>query len=247
MKKVFYFLSIILSATALSACSGSDDDDDNTPAVADKSMYVGDSTLVGKKAKVDDRFVAYISDNGYMHAYHVGEANYSMNGKSAKVVVRGLHNALNVVTDWGITPDQLKSKVAYTPFTENTSDDGFHTIIYKNIGCANLLGYGFKNNKLTSALAYSSPTDEDEILKYLAERYIFSPEEVSSYTWAGFNGLEESKITTFAFIKFDTDYKYIYMLQTMFMSKELSLNKSDTKALKMQAKQMILQTPALNK
>lgn len=112
-------------------------------------------------------------------------------------------------------------------------------VVYEKIGCANSLAYGFKDNKLYIVMALSSPSNEDEILDYLKERYIFSPEEVQAYTWGGVDGLDDAHITTFVAVKLDADFKYDYMLQTYFMSKDLAKSSAKSKFIKAQSSKLI--------
>lgn len=231
MKRFVIFLSMIATVFAFAGCSSSDDDDNS--GFSDKFMFVGDSAKVGTQVTVDNRFVGYVSKNGYLHAFHVGETTYGTNGNKATLKVEGQYNAFNnVVTDWGISPATLKSKISATPTIDEAANDGTYMVAYKNQGCANIISYGFKNNKLYIVMALSNPSDEDEILNYLKERYVFLPEEVQSYTWGGADALDEDKIKTLVLLKLDSSFKLDYMLQTYFESKELSSNSSSSKVMK---------------
>lgn len=220
---------VAMLSTSLTACGGDDDDNDNA-TLSDQILYAGDSVKIKSNATVDNRFVAYVSNNGYLHGFHVGETTASANGKSAKITVRGRYNAFDVQTDWGASSELVKANQKNgTLRTENTSD-GVHMLIYQNVGTANILAYGFRNNKLYIAIASSSPSDEDEIINYLKERYIFMPEEVASYTFAGIDGLDRQHASTLAIVKLDSDYKYDYMLQTIFVSIDDADSQSSVKA-----------------
>ena len=244
MKKLIYVLAVLAAVVTFSACSGSDSDD--APSLSDQFMYAGDSVKVGTGVSVDNKFVAYVSQRGYLHAFHVGETSYSANGTTAKVVVGGRYKAFDIVTDWGISPTMLKSKVKETPVLEKELD-GNYMVVYEKIGCANSLAYGFKDNKLYMVMALSSPSDEEEILDYLKERYIFSPEEVQAYTWGGVDGLDDTHITTFVAVKLDSDYKYDYMLQTYFISKKFAKTSEKSKIMKVRASKMMLSMNNLRK
>ena len=237
MKKIFFFLSIIALAV-FSACSS---DDDESTSLSDQTMYVEDSVKVGSNVTIENAFVAYVSRNGYLHAYHVGETTYSQNGSTAKIVVRGRSKALDIITDWGISPSELKSKFNKTPVLDTENNDGTYIVAYEGVECANMLAYGFKNNKLYYALALSSPSDESEILDYLTERYVFSPEQVASYTYGGVDGFDDAHAKTYVLVKLDTSYKYDLMLQTSIMSKQYGsqTSSSSSKAIASQIKKCL--------
>lgn len=103
-------------------------------------------------------------------------------------------------------------------------------IVYKNVGVANLLAYSFDNNKLVSAMAFSNPSDMDELLNYLKERYLFLPEEVDSYTYLGVDALDEEFSKTVAMLKLDSSVGMDYMLQTMFISTDYLSKHSSSSA-----------------
>jgi hypothetical protein len=228
MKRFAFVLTAFVAVLSFSSCSS--DGNDDGPALTDQSLYAGDSVRVGSKAKVDNDFVAYVSSDGYLHAYHVGETTYSLNGKEAKVTVRGRYKAFDVITDWGISTSALKAKVG-TPYKESMGDK-YYQIYYKNRECANLLDYIFKDDKLICVMTNSSPSDVTEILNYLKERYAFSPDEVGAYTWAGVDAFDDAHIKTVVILKSNTSYKYDYMLQTAFMSYEYVSSASSSKRFK---------------
>lgn len=216
MKRIGLLMMMLLTAFVFAACSS--DDDDNAAGLTDQMMYAGDSVRISSNATVANRFVAYVSKNGYLHGFHVGQTTVSLNGESANVTVRGRYNAFDVQTDWGLTPEQVKANQKGGTLRSDDTINGTRMLIYENVGTANVLTYGFKNNRLYIAMALSNPKDEEEILNYLTERYIFLPEEVESYTWAGVDALDEEYAKTIAYLKLDTDLKYDYMLQSTFMS-----------------------------
>lgn len=221
MKELIWSFAVLalfsLPALNLTSCSSDDDDDDVLKA---QTLYAGDSVKWKKGATSANDFVAYVSKGGYIHAYHVGTTTVAYKGDVATVTVYGRYNALNVQTDWGLTPELLKKRQGGTPVQDYTKN-GNRAIIYQNVGKANLLMYIFSNNKLVSATVYSSRYDEDAITNYLSERYVFSTQQYEDDTFIGFLGmdaLEKSKIKTAVLYGLDSDYKLDYMLQTMFMS-----------------------------
>ena len=228
MKKFSLFLMMLLVSMSFVACS-SDDDDNDSVSLSDHALYVGDSVRIGSDATVANRFVASVAKDGYLHGFHVGETTASYKGQTAKVAVRGHYNSINVQTDWTLTPEQLKVKQGGTPDRDVTTN-GVRMVVYKNVGVANLLAYSFDNNKLVSAMAFSNPSDMDELLNFLKERYLFLPEEVDSYTYFGVDALDKEYSKTAAMLKLDSSVGMDYMLQTMFMSTEYLSKHSSSNA-----------------
>lgn len=215
MKTKFYLLTILVAAaTALGACSS---DNGNDSELSNINMYVGDSVKVSPGTKAANEFVSFVMKNGYLYAFHVGTTTITSGGQQATVTVRGRYKAMNVLTDWTLTPDQLMARQGGTPADDDT-DDGLRYIRYDNAGTANALFYTFKNDKLIAAMAYSSPSDMKEIMGYLDERYIFLPEEVDSYTYAAVDALEKDYCNTMVLVKLNTKLATRYMLQTVFVS-----------------------------
>lgn len=227
MKKFSLFLMMLLVSMSFVACSS--DDDNDSVSLSDQALYVGDSVRIGSDATVANRFVAYVAKDGYLHGFHVGETTVSYKGQTAKVTVRGHYNSINVQTDWTLTPEQLMAKQGGTPDRDGTTN-GVRMFVYKNVGVANLLAYSFDNNKLVSAMAFSNPSDMDELLNYLKERYLFLPEEVDSYTYFGVDALDKEYSKTAAMLKLDSSVGMDYMLQTMFMSTEYLSKHSSSSA-----------------
>lgn len=216
MKRIELLVVMLLTAFVFVACSS--DDDENSGSLTDQVMYSGDSVRINSNATVANRFVAYVSKDGYLHGFHVGETTVYLNGGSANVTVRGRYNAFDVQTDWGVTPEQVKANQKGGTLRSDDTSNGIRMLIYENVGTANLLTYGFKNNQLYIAMALSNPKDQEEIINYLSERYIFFPEEIESYTYAGIDAIDREYAKTVAYLKLDTDFKYDYMLQSTFIS-----------------------------
>lgn len=217
---------VSLPALNLTSCSSDDDDDDVLKA---QTLYAGDSVKWKKGATSANDFVAYVSKTGYLHAYHVGVTTVVYKGNVATITVNGRYNALNVQTDWSLTPDQLKKKQGGTPVQDFTQN-GNRAIIYENVSKANRLMYIFSNNKLVGARAYSSISDMTAITNYLKERYIFSTRQNNDYTYAGVDALELSKVKTGVTVGLDADYKVDYRLQTTFFSYAYFSSSSNVRA-----------------
>lgn len=214
MKKITFYLMMLLAVAIFAACSS---DDDGNITLNDQTIYAGDSVKLTSSATTDNKFIAYISKSGYLHGYHVGETNVSIKGETAKVTVRGHYNAFKVQTDWGLSPEQVKANQGKTVDRDFMSD-GKRFISYQNVGIANTLAYVFENNKLKYAMAFSNPKDMDELVKFLKERYLILPEEVDSYTYVMVDAFDPADSKTWVLISLNTNYKTDYMLQTMFTS-----------------------------
>ena len=227
MKKICLFMMMLLVSMTFVACSS--DDDNESFSLADQALYVGDSVRIGSEATVANRFTAYVAKDGYLHGFHVGETTVTYNGQTAKVTVRGHYNSINVQTDWTLTPEQLKAKQVGSPDRDEITN-GIRMIVYKNVGVANLLAYSFDNNRLVSAMAFSNPSDMDELLDFLKERYLFLPEEVDSYTYFGVDALDKEYSKTAAMLKLDSSVGMDYMLQTMFISTDYLSKHSNSSA-----------------
>lgn len=219
MKKNLFMLTLAMFTMMVIATSCSSDNDDNGEiTLSDQTMYAGDSVKIATNATTTNQFVAYVSKKGYLHAYHVGETTLSYNGQTVKVNVHGHYNAFNILTDWNLTSEQVKAQQKEGIFVKEDTSNGVHYITYQNDGTANRVVYAFKEDKLMMAMVMSNPSDEKEIINYLMERYIFIPEEVDAYTWAGVDALTKSNATTFVMETLDTSYQSDYMLQTTFIS-----------------------------
>lgn len=225
-KSIYLFLGIVLIA-ALSSCSGNDDDDENFDMPSEKTIYVGDSIKLSKAAKSYDNFVALVHDNGYIVGFHVGQTTIQYKGKMMTLNVRGRYNLYDVITEWGINSNELLQKQKVGKKIIDTKSNGVHLIGYEKVGVANMLGYAFdENDKLIYVQAMSNPTYEKSILNFLFERYMFYPEEVASYTWAGINSLEYDKATTLSLVSLDSKYKIDYMFVTQYISIEYAKSRS---------------------
>lgn len=233
MKKTVLFLSVLAMALAFASCSGGSDEPDFT--LSDHTLYAGDSIMVVPNVKTANNFVAQVSNDGWLYGLHVGETTMSYDGQTATVSVRGHYNAFNVLTDWTLTPAQVIEKQG-TPYRQ-TDSDGIHYVVYRNEGVANLLGYMFKNNTLYMVMAMSNPRDMEEITNYLTERYVFFPEEVGAYEYAGVDSYDPSTATTWVVISLDADARTDYMLTTAF-AQYRHVTSSDTRAAKTLADMM---------
>lgn len=229
---------MMLATVCFISCSSSNDDDDFT--LSDQVIYAGDSIRFSPNATVANEFTAYISKSGYLHGFHVGETTVTLNGHTANITVRGRYNAFKVQTDWTLSPEQLMSKQGGTPERDVTTN-GTRMIVYKNVGIANLLAYSFKNGKLTSAMAFSNPSDTQELLNFLNERYLILPEEVDSYTYLFVDAFKEADSKTLVMISLDTSVRTDYMLQTLFASTATLKNTNNIKTAASCVQQIIAQ------
>jgi hypothetical protein len=204
MKKFKFFellMVMVLCAIGFAACSG---DDDNSPSISTSPITV----YVNEPANVDgatnlvskNKFVA-TAKGDTVKGFHVGETTVTEGSTTIPVTVRGRYHTYNdPVTDWGCSKSTVKSRQTQGTLSVEKTITGSnlidYAIGYKNAGSATVLMYAFKNDKLVCVLAYVDYTYMDSFVKYLAERYLFLPEEVASYTYAGINGLTKETCTT---------------------------------------------------
>lgn len=61
------------------------------------------------------------------------------------------------------------------------------------------------NNKLVCVTSIVEYKYMDSFVNYLTERYLFFPEEIDAYTYAGLNGLTKETSTTFVTLELQGD------------------------------------------
>ncbi len=204
MKKLNFlglFLVMILDATSFVACSG-DDDDSAAISSTPITVYAQDSVKIAgaRNLTSNNRFVA-LTDGGTVKGFHVGETIVSEGPTTINVTVRGrYHTYDDPVLEWGCSKANVKRKQTQGILSTEKAITGSnlmdYAIAYKNAGSATGLIYAFKNERLVCVLAYVDYTYMNSFTKYLAERYLFLPEEVASYTYMGINGLTKETCTT---------------------------------------------------
>ncbi len=218
MKKINYWslLSIIMMAM-LSVCFVSCGDDEDDIACDAKTIYVGTKTSIdGAKSVVsNNKFVALINDDKSIEGWHVGETTVTVNGKyKVSVSVRGLYHFYNdPVIEWGCNQTYVKQH--QTQGTLSSKSDS-ESLIFENVGSADVMLYQFENGKLVSVAALVKTTYTSRFMDYLTERYLFIPEEIATYTYLGINGVDENNFTTAVAIKV---YSSSYLM-ALYLSKE---------------------------
>lgn len=222
MRKLLSMMTLVAFVATLSSCSS--DDDSNSTSLSDQMIYVGDSTNVGVAAKSANTFVADVSGQGYLTGNHVGETTISYKGNTANVSVRGHYHTLDgVITEWGLTPEEVKSKQANGKLEKTmTLDNGQYGMLYTGVGAANGVIYGFNNNKLFMAVAMSRITDSYDITKYVLERFVVLPEKQENGSYYGINAYDPDLASTIVTISSKLDNKAAYQFVVTFISKDFS-------------------------
>lgn len=227
MRKLLSVLAMAAVLTAMSSCSG-DDDNDSSVNLRDQMVYVGDSVSIGVAAKSNNEFVADVSGHGFLSGNHVGETTINYKGKTANVSVRGHYHTLDgVITEWGLTPDEVKSKQTSGKLDRTTTlNNGQYAMLFTGVGTANGVIYGFNNNKLFMAVAMSRITDSYDVTKYVVERYFVLPEKQENGSYYGINAYDPDLASTIVTISTDMDNKAAYQFVVNFISKDANVNLS---------------------
>lgn len=213
MKKENYLhlltiMMVAMLSVGFASCGGDDDDDsiDTSPI----TLYAGDETSVNGASSIEseNEFVVYIgkSDNS-VNGFHVGNTFIKVNGKNRiPVTVKGkYHTYDDPVTEWGCSQDYVKSHQKQG--TLNTSKSDSKSLIYENVGHADILMYNFENGKLKSIAVLVSTAYTSEYAGYLAERFLMIKLDNSSVDYAGVDALDVDKAKTYVGLKiYSTSY-----------------------------------------
>lgn len=184
-------------------------------------VYVDDSVRIGVPATTNNKFVAVVSSGGYLLGNHVGETTINYKGSSAKVTVRGHYHTLDgVITEWGLTPEEVRAQQATGKLEkEGNLDGGQYTMLFSNVGAARAVIYGFSNNKLYISIVLSRLSDSYDITDYLAERYYVLPEKQQDGSYFGLDAYDPDLAKTVLTISFQMDNKVDYRFMVSFISK----------------------------
>ena len=182
MKKLHFFLSLMVVAVAFVSC-GSDKDDE--PNYTNQTLLAGETyTIPGKDLgwTSDNELIASVA-NGIVTAEHVGETVIRNGAKSFKVTVTPKYNTFKEpYMNFGASMSSVKSFMSgYTLNQENSEAllyDGKFPVMYYM--------YTFKNAGmyLSSAILKSSSVDTDEMVAFMQERYVFVTMDQDKYYFA---------------------------------------------------------------
>lgn len=205
MKKLIYLSVVMLismfSSLALTSCGDDDDDVGTQISLKDLTLWVGSKTnIAGAKSIIpDNKFIALVNDNLQIEGWHVGNTSLLVNGnKRVKLTVRGRYHFYDdPITDWNASLNTIKSKQKQGSLTKETSE----SLIYKNVGSAEQLGYVFKGGKLYGIVAQVKTSYTSSLMDYINERYLILPEEVATYTYMGADGLDKAHMKTLVMIE----------------------------------------------
>ena len=213
----FYNLMSIAFFAVLGICfiSCSDDDKDDNGGGVDKtpiSLFAGREKAIEGAKTIDssDKFVAYSKDN-IVYGYHVGSATLSVNGKyKIPVSVLPMYNLYDdPVCEWGCNIANVKSKQKQGTLSSKSTSE---MLTYENAGGATLLGYSFKDGKLSAAMAIVSTNHTSTLASFLAERYMMIPVYEGEETYfAGIDAIDTDHAKTIAIMNlYNTDYWWVY-------------------------------------
>lgn len=210
MKKVFYFLLMLMAVVSLSACSSDDDGDDNF-SINEKSVSLkartGETTLESTAKGVtwnsENTYIAVVNQSGKVTALHVGETNIvaSKGSRTLKchiTVTPNYETYVEPITEFGKSRSYIVQKLG-SPDREATND-GREMIYYGQTDSYQVTGYTFENDKLVNCtVALQFDIDKaTQIPLFLLDRY----ESKGTYTngiLKFYNASQESEATVFVY------------------------------------------------
>ena len=177
MKKFILFALLVLPLAFVSC--GSDNDEPNYPnqTLVAGSVYSIPGGNTGWTS--DNELIASVSTNG-VTAERVGETYIRNGSKSFKVTVTGKYNTFKEpCLQWGAGKSTVKNFMTGYTIQSESDDNLFYKAKLKEM----LTGYSFKSGKLnlSSVVLLPSVVDAEEMVGYLAERYVYVTKNESEY------------------------------------------------------------------
>lgn len=202
--------TVAFFSVSVMSCSSSNDDDDDGVSTAPITLKAGDkSTIAGAKTITSmNEFVAYITGNNEVTAFHVGETTLTVNDKKKiQLTVVPVYNLYDdPITKWGCDQSYVKSNQKQGTLTKSDTN----SLAYSDAGKSKGILYSFENGKLTSVGAVVSTTYTTEYANYLAERFFMIPYEHNNETYfVGIDGLEKAQANTVVILQV---YDYLNLI-----------------------------------
>ena len=175
----------LMSVSMLTSCSSSDDkNDDDGVSTAPITLGAGDQTVIlgAKTISVANEFVAYVTKDNSVMAFHIGKTDLTVNGKkNIELTVTPKYTLYDdPVTNWGCDQAYVKSNQKQGSLSPKSTSDN---LIYTDAGRSKAIMYTFENGKLKSIGAVVSTSYTKEYASYLAERYMMLPYEKENQTY----------------------------------------------------------------
>lgn len=182
MKKLFFFLFVVIASLTLISC-GSDKEDE--PNYTNQSMVVRQTYAIpgGSTGWTSDNdLIASVSYAG-VTAERVGETTIRNGSKSFKVTVTGKYNTFKEpCLKWGASKSTVKSFMSGYTLQSEDDDNIFYQGKYREA----LTGYMFRSGGLyiSTVVLFTSSVSTDELAAFLNERYVYVTQNSSEYYFA---------------------------------------------------------------
>ena len=216
MKKYFInFLTssivALMSVSMLTSCSSDDKNDDDGVSTAPITLGAGDQTVIvgAKTISVANEFVAYVTKDNTVAAFHIGKTDLTVNGKkNIELTVTPKYTLYDdPVTNWGCDQAYVKSNQKQGTLSPKSNAQN---LVYDNVGKSRGIMYTFENGKLKSVGAVVSTSYTKEYANYLAERYMMLPIEKDNQTYfIGVDALTKEQAKTIVILQV---YDYLNLI-----------------------------------
>lgn len=160
-------------------------------------MFVGDKGSIEGTvvtATSENEFVASV-DGNVVTANHTGATVIVVNEKHPVIImVFSLRTSIpDPVLKWGEPKDTIKAHHTKGSIYK----DEPNSLIYRNCGDAQAIGYTFdENGKLSGAALSVASSKALTLLNYLTDRYLIYPELMGDGYYLGFDGYDKEHIKT---------------------------------------------------
>lgn len=199
-------MMVALLGVCYTSCGSDDDDVENSIDTSSVVLYVDDTKIVEgniSESESENAFVASIKNNT-ITANHIGQTTIIINKKNKIPVIvmpKYVIMTSEPILDWGITKNEVKTRWKLGTLSKEEND----VLVYNNCGDAELVGYAFKNGKLSGVSIALPISKGTKFANYLTERFFIIPYEIND-EFVGYDAysLEDAKTT----ILFETSGQY---------------------------------------